>query len=309
LKRAALLLALASCGSPPSRPAELPAGPRLVPGAHVASLEGGALAYHVAGPGKAGAPVCVVWPGGPGIDSAYLRGSPLERDLTLVYVDPVGTGASARLADPGGYQRARYVGDLEKLRAALGLERVCLIGHSYGGFVALSYALAHPGRVSHLVLYDSAARLDADLRRAAAAGLERLRDRRWFAEVAAGFAATPVNDDEATRILARIAPAYVADWETRGGELGPALARSRAHAAPMTAEERAPYDVRTLLPALKVPTLVLVGRHDFVCPLAFAEELASGIPGAKLVVFERSGHMAHLEEPEEFRGAVAGFVR
>jgi proline iminopeptidase len=307
--RSAVLLALAAaCGSGRPIPAATPATPaedRLAPGDHVARIDGVPLAYHVAGTG----PTCVVWPGGPGIDGAYLRAPALERDLRLVYVDPIGTGASGRLADPAGYNRARYAADLEKLRAALGLDRLCLIGHSYGGFVALTHALLHPERVARLVLYDTAARMDAELAAAAAGNLEKLRDRPWHAQVTAGFRAAVGSDEDATRVLAQIAPAYLADWERRGGELGPALLRSRAYAAPWTAAERTPYDVRAALPMVRAPTLVLVGRHDFVCPPPFAEELARGIPGAQLLVFEHSGHVAHLEEPEAFRAAVAGFVR
>jgi proline iminopeptidase len=77
----------------------------------------------------------------------------------------------------------------------------------------------------------------------------------------------------------------------------------------MTAIDRTPYDVRTLLPVLPVPTLVLVGRHDFICSPPFAEEIARAVPGAKLVVFEKSGHFAHLEEPEAFAKAVLSFVK
>jgi proline iminopeptidase len=305
-----VLLAAAACGgAPPAATRTSPAAAadsRLAPGDHLVRLDGQPLAYHVAGSG----PPCVVWPGGPGVDSAYLR-SPLERDLTLVYVDPVGTGASARLVDPTGYTRARYVGDLEKLRAALGLAKMCLIGHSFGGFVALLYTIAHPDRVSRLVLYDTAARLDEDLRRAAAANLEKLRGKPWHAGVVAGFAAEGGvgSDEDATRAIAQISPAYLADWDGRGAEIAPLLARSRAYAAPMTAVDRTPYDVRDKLPALAVPTLVVVGRHDFICSPPFAEEIARAVPGAKLVVFENSGHFAHLEEPEAFRATVAGFVR
>jgi hypothetical protein len=110
----ALLLALAACGgpaAPPPAPAVPVAGDRLAAGDHLAELDGATLAYHVAGTG----PVCLALPGGPGIDSAYLR-SAAERHLTLVYIDPVGTGGSARLPDPGGYTRARYAADLERLR-------------------------------------------------------------------------------------------------------------------------------------------------------------------------------------------------
>jgi proline iminopeptidase len=281
------------------------AGDRLAAGDHLAELDGATLAYHVAGTG----PVCLALPGGPGIDSAYLR-SAAERHLTLVYIDPVGTGGSARLPDPGGYTRARYAADLERLRAYLGLERPCFMGHSFGGLVVLLYAVQHPDRVGRLILYDATARADAELAASARELLARRKGASWYDEVAAGFSATvgPATDEEATRLVLATAPAYFHDWEARKDELLGALRRSRASAAPMTAPDRTRADVRADLGKIAAPTLVLVGRDDFVCAPRFAEEIAAGIPGAKLHVFERSGHFAHLEEPEAFALAIAEFL-
>jgi proline iminopeptidase len=310
-RAAAALLgaALVSCGGvapapTPPRGEAPPAAGRLAPGAHRIEIPGAVISIHVAGTG----PLCLALPGGPGIDAAYLR-SPAERHLTLIYVDPVGTGASSRLPEPAGYGRARAVADLEKLRAALGLERVCLLGHSHGGTIALLYALAHPARVSRLILYDTTARVDDELRERAWAELERRRDASWYADVRAGFAEPVETDDDATRAMLKTAPAYFFDWDARAAEHAAALGRSRVTAAAMKAEAgAAPVDLRRDLGRIRAPTLVLVGRHDFVCSLPFARELATGIPGARLVVFARSGHFAHLEEPEAFAAAISAFV-
>ena len=291
--RARGVVLLAACGAPAARPPAAPA-PRvsIPPGDGAIAVDGGSLAYHVAGRGRP----CVAWPGGPGLDAGYLRSPELERHATVIYVDPMGTGRSSRLADPGAHGKRRSAADLERLRQALGLERLCLIGHSYGGLVALTYALQHPERVERLLLYAATARVDAGFTGAARAALAARRP-------GALAAAPPTTDDEATALSRRIAPLYLVRAEQSG-----VVERLRAHAAPMTAPERAPLDLRGELGTISAPTLVVAGRHDPVCGPRFAEELASGIRGARLTVLEGSGHLAHLEEPAAFERAVAGFL-
>ena len=67
-------------------------------------------------------------------------------------------------------------------------------------------------------------------------------------------------------------------------------------------------DDRALLGSVTTPTPVIVGRHDFICGPCWAGELHAGIPGSELVVPEDSGHFGHVEEPDVFARAVAGFV-
>ncbi|MBX6723047.1 MAG: alpha/beta fold hydrolase, partial [Dactylosporangium sp.] len=69
------------------------------------------------------------------------------------------------------------------------------------------------------------------------------------------------------------------------------------------------YDIKPLLPKITCPTLVTVGRHDWITPVSCSETIASLIPNARLVVFEKSGHSPQLEEPEEFQRVVREFLR
>jgi proline iminopeptidase len=122
----------------------------LAPGWHAIELDGLTQAYEVSGSG----PLCFVHSGGPGINSDYLRMPALEQHLTLVYLDPIGTGKSSLL--PGGdYSVAEYVRRLELLRSRLDVTDAFLMGHSHGGFVTLQYGLDHPGRMRGLIIYDS----------------------------------------------------------------------------------------------------------------------------------------------------------
>jgi proline iminopeptidase len=109
--------------------------------------------YHVYGSG----PICLAVPGGPGVAWDSLRTPALEECLTMVYVEPLGTGGSQRLAShPHGYTRERYTQSLTGLLDRLALPRVFMLGHSHGGFVSQHFALRHPDRLHGLVLYESA---------------------------------------------------------------------------------------------------------------------------------------------------------
>ena len=123
----------------------------LAPGQHTAVIGGAAVVYHVFGKG----PVLVAHSGGPGCDWSYLRMPEVEKVATVVYIEPIGTGASARLANPAEYSRELDVSNVEGLRIHLGLDKIVLLGHSYGGFVAQTYALMYPQHLGGLLLYDT----------------------------------------------------------------------------------------------------------------------------------------------------------
>ena len=206
---------------------------------------------------------------------------------------------------------ARYAEELEGFRVALGLERVCLIGHSYGGFVAQRYALAHAERLSALVLYDTSPRADAEWEGAIAPrAKEFFGTRPWFSDAMAAFGefGGAKTDDEATALLARSLPLDFGDFDGHAQIYRTRFADVRFTADPLQGNDPAPFDTRTELPKLKLPTLILVGRRDCLTSVPFAEELHTGITGSTLVVLEHSGHMGHIEEPPAFASAVVPFV-
>jgi len=283
----------------------------LAEGAHTFAVDGLILSYHVHGAG----PVCVAHSGGPGVDWGYLRAPELERHLTLVYLEPVGTGGSDRLpSHPHGYTRARHSRHLAALIEHLGQPQVHLLGHSYGGFVAQHHAVRHPEQVAGLVLYESAPLVGPEL------GVEAMRVMAQIAARHAGkpgleaameaFQQTPTDDESHLRIARAIFPLYLADYwadERRWAEAQAALRATYVSELDERGEPD-PIDDRAVLGGLKVPTLVVVGRFDIICGLRWGEELHLLIPNARLLVLERSGHFGHLEEPERFAREVAAFV-
>jgi pimeloyl-ACP methyl ester carboxylesterase len=281
----------------------------LAEGDHVVDAGGLRLAYHVHGQG----PTCVVHPGGPGLDWAYDRMPLLEHELTVVYLEPMGSGASQALPSPEDYTLARYVEALEAFRAALGLERFLLLGHSHGGFVAQLYAIAHADRLSGLILYDTAPRIDDEFGETAGRLAKQFfGDKPWFADAAKALDSedSARSDDEMTAILGRELPLYFADFDGHAEAYRKAFAGVRAAVAPIHSlnPSKAAFDVRSALTAVRVPALILVGRRDFITSVSFAEEMHAALAGSTLVVLEHSGHMGYLEETEAFVNAVRSFA-
>jgi len=241
----------------------------------------------------------------------------LEAHLTMVYLEPLGTGGSGRLAShPDGYTRRVYADAIDRVVDHIGHQRVHLLGHSYGGFVAQRYALDHPDRISGLILYESAPATGAEY------GAEVARRLAEFAARNAGHPELPgvlaafraigrfTDDAELTTAFRALLPAYFADWW--GREMESCELRETARFAYLSSRDanHGPevIDDRTTLPALAVPTLVLVGRHDVICGVCGAEQLHSLLPKSRLEILENSGHFGHLEEPDEFADVVCYFV-
>ncbi|MFG2359742.1 alpha/beta fold hydrolase [Streptomyces sp. NPDC048521] len=287
----------------------------LSPGTHTITVPHGPARieqrYHVAGSG----PVCIAHSGGPGIGWEYLRMPALERCLTMVYIEPVGTGDSGRLPDPHDYTVATYTRLLHSVVEHLGLPKVTLLGHSHGGFIAQRYALDHPGRLAALVLYDTSPVADEQFWSAAVAAMERFVERHFndHPETAGYVAALTtrldlLDDDGTTAVLRTIMPAYLFDYWGREEEFAPARQSLRMYADP-TRGQGPSFDIRAELPRITTPALVLAGRQDFICGPRWARLLHEAMPAAELSILEDTGHLAHIERPEQFSASVLAFLR
>jgi proline iminopeptidase len=275
------------------------------------SVDGVRQVYHVAGRG----PVCVAHSGGPGLHWAYLRSPELEERFTMVYLEPVGTGESGRLATADDYRLDTYVRFLAAVIDHLGLPRVYLLGHSHGGFVVLKYALEYPDRVAGLILYDTSPVTGPEFWAAAMAAVtaypQRFPDNPEAAAIPAAFQQleTATDDDTISRALAAALPIYFADFWSRQAEFAPFRAGIHAWLEPAGAQDPEPFDLRPRLAEITAPTVVIVGQHDFIGGPTWAAQLADGIPGAQLRVLPRSGHFGHVEQPAEFADAAAQVLR
>jgi proline iminopeptidase len=267
----------------------------------IAHLNGTELFYLEVGEGVP----CLVMHGGLGFDHTGLHPwlDPLGEEMHLVYYDHRGNGRSGK-APSETITFEQLCADADALREHLDFEKVAVLGYSFGGCIALEYALRYPQRLRYLILLDTAPAFDygeeieANARRKGATP-EQLE----------ALEASADTDAEMWRLWKLIEPLYFhtfdADLAERVlGKTIPSVEASEAGGAIL--EE---WDLTPRLGEISAPTLILVGEDDFVCPPSQAKILHEGIPNSELVVFEKSGHLPYIEEPETFFDAVRGWLR
>lgn len=248
--------------------------------------------------------------GGPGADHTSLktRYGPLRDKLQLVYFDHRGQGRSAR-GDPAKYTLHENVEDMEALRRYLGLDRIVSIGTSYGAMVAMAHAARYPQAVSHLVLIAGVAH-GGNVARARQIVAER-GTREQQVECDNLFSGRLDTVEKMLHYFEVMGPLYSSSYEPATYRLG--LERSirspealnRAHAPDGFLRQT---DLRPELKAIIAPTLIIAGRHDWICPPEFSEEIHELIPGSDLRIFENSAHSVASDEPEALLDAIAGFL-
>jgi len=262
------------------------------------------------GPRMREIPPAFVIHGGPGSDHSDLKGAfgPLSDRMQLVFFDHRGQGRSAR-GDVSKYVLDENVEDMEALRRHLGLGPVISIGTSYGGMVAMAHAARYPNAVSHLVLIVTASH----------AGFhERAREivaARGNAEQQAAAADLWAGRLDTIEKLQRYYDIMGPLYSLRYDPIAAQSMRGRAILAPDAITKAfAPdgflrtFDLRPELPSITAPTLILAGRHDWICPPEFSEEIHRLIEGSTLRIFEHSSHSIRNDEPDLLRSTISEFV-
>jgi proline iminopeptidase len=243
--------------------------------------------------------------GGPGFDHTYLRPwlDPLGEGARVVFVDLRSHGQSRREPHET-FRTATVVADLEALRQGLGLDRWVLLGHSFGGFMALSYAVQHPERVASLVLVTTAADIwslgdtGRRLRQAGGDGLLR------------AWRTLTFDDAEFWAARRAILPFMFATPDrARAAAVFAGVRPSAGPNAFWFKREAARYDVRPQLADLRMPALVMTGQYDLFVPPAAGESLASALPNGRLRRLAHSGHLPFVEEQGTFIEAVRAHLR
>ena len=251
-----------------------------------------------------GVPLLVMH-GGLGLDHQYLR--PALDDLAgsaqVVFYDHRGHGRSAPIGDWDDVTLDSLADDADVLRRVLGFDKFILYGHSFGGFVAIRYALRYQRHLSGLILTGTAANLrhppnipaDADPDAVAAFGTL--------------FSRPMSSDSEWAETWSRALPLY---WPGIDRDAAADIHRRttyRADAWNRSAPALAGYDVADEMGRIDVPTLLLSGGNDFITGPACHEDMHAVLPRSELVTFEHSGHFPFLSERERHREAVEGWLR
>ena len=279
---------------------------------NLTTADGRKLCYRRMGSG----PVLVCHPGGPGFSSTYFSDlAGLWEKYTLVLVNPRGTGGSARPSDPRAYSVDDYVADLEELRHHLELERMVLLGHSHGGVVAQAYAAKHSSRVRKLVLASTLARFGPEQEAAMRAGMDRRSSQPWYPDAVAALEAEQEgkfeSDQELGELVFRELPLYFAHYgPVEAGYLDTLRSESiNADTLRLFNQEIfSAFDLRSRLPNITAPTLVITGDDDFICGPLCADEISAGIGGSRKVVVGDSGHYVFVEQPRAFHDEVGDFL-
>jgi len=252
-------------------------------------------------------PVAFVIHGGPGGDHYGFKVpfAPLTDKLQLVYWDHRGQGRSAR-GNPESYNMENYIEDMEALRQYLGLDRIIVIGVSFGGMVALSYAVRYQQHISHLVPVVTTPSYQF-IERARAIVAQRGTAEQQAA-VERALAGEFVDAKDFAAFIDLMAPLYSTTW-TPEQRNRPRYGSYSAEASNIWYQRYVrSYDVTEQLAGIDVPTLVIGGRHDWICAPELSELIAAKIPNADLRIFENSSHLVFIDEQQEFLDVIRGFV-
>jgi proline iminopeptidase len=293
------------------------AQPRLAPGEHRFAVGPVTMWYRVAGQG-AGVPL-VFLHGGPGEGSQAFQvvgGPELERTQRIVYFDQRGAGRSNRPKGASFYSIDILVEDIDALRKALGVEKIALLGHSFGTILAMEYAARHPERTHKVVL----AAAVPDFPRMLDLMCERLAktDPEAHARaVAAGDPATAIKCNAFSAYQGDRMKAYVVANmfpDPRTGERVEAL--DNAGGLANTGEQNSALFGQGLLtyrladPArIRAPVLVIAGGKDFQAVIEPQRTLARAVRRGRLIEYRDNGHFMFVEDPARFARDVGRFLR
>ncbi len=253
----------------------------------------GAVAVHHREDGRPDAPPVVLsHPLGTDLQVWRPHVERLARSFHVIRYDQRGHGASP--SPRGPYSLADLGRDLLALLDRLELERVSYVGSSLGGMVGLWLAAHAPERIDRLVVVSASAWLgDPDVWTDRAA-IVRANGTVSIAEGAVHRWVGPRFADEHPHLIDRLVARFVGTTD-------------EGYAA--CCEALGSMDLREDLQRIVAPTLVLAGRDDAAIPLDHAEHLAANIANARLVVIDRAGHLAPIEQPDAFLGRVEGHLQ
>jgi pimeloyl-ACP methyl ester carboxylesterase len=240
--------------------------------------------YQVHGESQGGRPVILLTTGYTATSRMWApQVDPLSRQHRVIVWDLRGHGESDSPEDPQAYTASETLDDMRALLDEAGAEQAVIGGHSMGGYLSLSFRLAHPERVHALMLFSTGPGFKKDAPRESWNEMSSRRADQFDARglEALGSGAAVLGDNHRS-------------------------ARGLANAGRVMLVQR---DARVIdsLPGIDVPTLVLVGEHDRMF-LAGSDHMAAKIPAAKKVVIPAAGHAVNIHKPDDFNRAVLEFL-
>lgn len=251
-------------------------------------------------------PTLVMLHGGPGFDHTPFKQeifAPLTGVAQVVYYDHRGNGRSDR-GSAEDWNLDRWADDLVALCDVLGIEHPVVFGTSFGGFVALNYAVRHPGHPAKLILGSTCAHLNfertfAMFERLGGPDARRIAELFWTAPTEAAFA-------DYQRVCI---PLYT--QRPQPADLFPRITRNTDVAVHFRMNGGIRFDLRDKIGAIRCPVLVMAGALDPMVTLEDQRELAASLPqnSTRFVVFPDAGHMLAFDHPETVIPLMLDFIQ
>ena len=279
--------------------------------------------YEELGKGK---PLMIVH-GGPGAAHDYFLPYllPLARHNRLIFIDERGSGKSEKLEDSTKYTVENMVEDVEAVREALGLGKMSLLGHSYGGVLAQAYALKYQKNLTHLILcstFPSTSQMNEVFKKIKEKMPPELRERINKMEKEGLFGhGLPYEQNRYTKdyMIAAWGEGYFPylyqkhpdpDYDPTKGGLAWTLYREMwgSNGEYIIDGNLKSVEYVDQLHTIKVPTLINCGDHD-ECDPSLSKEMHEKIPGSRLVIFPQSGHMTFVDQPDMFINTIEDFLQ
>ncbi len=283
---------------------------------YITSFDGVRLFYKVVGNGPE---ALVVVHGGPGntMFSILPDLEPLAKNRTVIYYDQRGNGRSDLVEGSEPLAVPNHIKDLEAVRSHFKLEKLSLLGNSWGGLLISFYALSHPDRVSKLVLHSPASPSFSMLRASTPFIYQRIPKKNLGPFRSMSIPGTWRSSHDPLALCRRfydlLLPVDFSDVARAENMRGDVCA------GPIEAVRRQPFVNKTIweslgewnlvpeLTSLKIPTLIIHGSYDMI-PVESSIAWTEAMPDARLLIIEDSGHMTHIEQPRIFFTAVETFL-
>jgi L-proline amide hydrolase len=276
-------------------------------------VEGGRIWYRINGLKQRGASAIIAVAGGPGLSHHYLAPLlALSDERPVVLYDQLDTGNADRPGDPANWQLERFVTEIPALRRALGLDEVVVVGHSWGGTVALEYALSQPAGLRALVLASPVISMQRWCQDTAALVAELPQEARTIiadCSVRGDFDSDAFRQADEVYLRRHVLPVEPPEALSRSL----ALFNTSLYHAMWGPSEFTPtgtlrgYEAAERLPGLGLPVLFICGENDEARP-ASCSAFASMMPYARVVAISETSHCTLNEKPDEFLTEVRRFL-
>jgi haloalkane dehalogenase len=230
---------------------------------------------------------------------------PLAQKARVIAPDLIGFGRSDKPTDVDWYSYDKHVASIEQLVDQLGLERIALVVHDWGGPIGLRFAVEHPDLVDRIVI------LDTGIAGGKPPSEEWLRFRAVVREVAGELdVGRLVEAGTAQGLSDEVRAAYDAPFPTPASKAGPRAFPEHVPTEPEHPSTEAMNRVRDALGTWEKPVLVVWGAQDTVLLPAIADHFVRLIPGAQRepVLVEGASHFLQEDRPDEVTSAILGFL-